>query len=71
MCVSITREVEFEYTVKLGVWTEMSGLKLCEALASTYRLRCSLDGCLKFGGLDGVGESGVRPRRSLRQTRAS
>jgi len=26
----------------------MSGLKLCEALASTCRLRCSLDGCLEF-----------------------
>jgi len=26
---------------------------------------------LNFGGLDGVGESGVRPRRSLKQTRAS
>jgi len=27
---------------------EMSGPKLCEALASTCRLCCSLDGCLKF-----------------------
>jgi len=26
----------------------MSGLKLCEALASTCGLRCSLDRCLKF-----------------------
>jgi len=26
----------------------MSGLKLCEALASTCGLRRSLDGCLKF-----------------------
>jgi len=34
--------------VKLGIWTEMSGLKSCEALASTCRLHCSLDGCLKF-----------------------
>jgi len=34
--------------VKLGVRMEMSGLKSCEALASTYRLRHSLDGCLKF-----------------------
>jgi len=24
-----------------------------------------------FGGLDGVGESGIEPRRSLRKTRAS
>jgi len=47
-CVSITREVEFEYTVKLGIWMETSGLKLCEALASTCGLRRSLDGCLKF-----------------------
>ena len=35
-------------SVKLGVWTEMSGLKSCEALASTCRLRRSLAGCLKF-----------------------
>jgi len=34
--------------VKLGVQTELSGLKLCEALASTYRLCHSLDGCLEF-----------------------
>jgi len=27
---------------------EMSGPKSCEALASTCRLRRSLDGCLKF-----------------------
>jgi len=39
---------EFIDRVKLGVRTEMSGLKLCEALASTCRLRRSLDGCLKF-----------------------
>ena len=57
--------------VKLKIQTEISGPKLCEALASTCRLCCSLDGCLKFGGPDGVGESGVEPRRSLRQTRAS
>ena len=29
--------------VKLGILTEMSGLKLCEALAPTCRLRRSLD----------------------------
>jgi len=46
--VSITREVEFEYTVKLGFWTEMLGLKSCEALASTCGLHRSLDGCLEF-----------------------
>jgi len=34
--------------VKLRVGTEMSGLKACKALASTYRLGHSLDGCLKF-----------------------
>jgi len=38
----------FHHIVKLGIRTEMSGLKLCEALASTCRLRRSLDGCLKF-----------------------
>ena len=27
---------------------EMLGPKSCEVLASTCRLRCSLDGCLKF-----------------------
>ena len=34
--------------VKLGIRMEMSGLKSCEALASTCRLRHSLAGCLKF-----------------------
>ena len=34
--------------VKLGVQTEMSGPKLCKALASTCRLHHSLDGCLRF-----------------------
>jgi len=34
--------------VKLGVWTEMSGPKSCEVLASTCRLRRSLAGCLEF-----------------------
>jgi len=35
-------------SVKLGVWMEMLGLKLCEVLASTCRLHRSLGGCLKF-----------------------
>jgi len=35
-------------SVKLGVQTEMSGPKSCEALASTCRLRRSLAGCLEF-----------------------
>jgi len=34
--------------VKLGVRTETSGPKSCEALASTCRLRRSLAGCLEF-----------------------
>jgi len=34
--------------VKLRIRMEMSGLKSCEALASTCRLRHSLDGCLEF-----------------------
>jgi len=51
--------------VKLGIRTEMSGLKLCKVLASTCRLRCSLDGCLEFW------RSGVELRRSLRQMRAN
>ena len=38
----------FRLSVKLGIWTEVSGQKLCKALASTCRLRCSLDGCLEF-----------------------
>jgi len=57
--------------VKLGVRTEMSGPKSCKALASTCRLRRSLARCLEFGGPDGVGVSGIEPRRSLRKTRAS
>jgi len=57
--------------VKLGIQTEMSGPKSCEALASTCGLRRSLDDALNFGGPDGVGESGVKPRRSLRKARVS
>ena len=34
--------------VKLGIWTEISGLKSCEVLASTCGLCHSLDGCLQF-----------------------
>jgi len=59
------------YSVKLGFRTEILGPKLRKALASTCGLRRSLDGCLKFGGPDGVGESGVELRRSLRKARAS
>ena len=33
---------------KLRVQMEMVGLKLCEVLATTYRLHHSLDGCLEF-----------------------
>ena len=47
--------------VKLGVQTEMSGPKSCEALASTCRLHRSLAGCLEFW------RSRVEPRRSLRR----
>jgi len=35
-------------SVKLRIQTEMSGPKLCKVLASTCRLRHSLDGCLEF-----------------------
>ena len=38
----------FCVSVKLGVRTETSGPKSCEALASTCRLRRSLAGCLEF-----------------------
>jgi len=40
--------IRYFQSVKLGIWMEMLGPKLCEALASTCRLRRSLDGCLKF-----------------------
>jgi len=43
-----TPAVPSSTTVKLGVRMEMSGPKSCETLASTCRLRRSLDGCLKF-----------------------
>ena len=42
------KETDLFDSVKLGVQTEMSGPKSCEALASTCRLRCSLAGCLEF-----------------------
>jgi len=35
-------------SVKLRIWTEMSGPKSCAVLASTCRLCHSLDGCLEF-----------------------
>jgi len=56
---------------------------LCSFLESYGTAQCSVPTCqlvgcaallmdaLNFGGPDGVGESGVKPRRSLRQTRAS
>jgi len=46
--VSLVHYVLVGDYVKLGIWTEMSGPKLCEVLASTYRLCYSLDGCLEF-----------------------
>ena len=42
------KALECPHTVKLGIRTEMSGPKSWEALASTCRLRRSLDGCLEF-----------------------
>jgi len=53
--------------VKLEFGQRTSGLKSGKALASTYGLCHSLMGCLKFWSSRGVGESGARPRRSLRQ----
>ena len=47
-CSKVMQEIVDWYCVKLRFWMEMSGLKSCEALASTCRLRRSLDGCLKF-----------------------
>jgi len=49
MVVGVSKQVWVSFVcVKLGIRTEMSGPKLCEALASTSRLRHSLDGCLEF-----------------------
>ena len=69
--VSITREVEFEYTVKLVIRMEMSGPKSCEVWLQLVGCAALLMEALNFGGPDRVGESGVEPRRSLRKTRAS
>jgi len=46
--LQVKANASHNFSVKLGIRMEMSGPKLCEALASTCRLRCSLDGCLKF-----------------------
>jgi len=48
MKTGMVDKLKGDIPVKLGVWTEMSGPKSWEALASTCRLHCSLDGCLKF-----------------------
>jgi len=50
---------------------EMLGPKSCEALASTCKLPALLMDASNFGGPERVGESGVKPRRSLMQMRAS
>jgi len=50
---------------------EMSGPKSCKVLASTVGCAALLVDASNFGGPDGVGESGVEPRRSLRQMRES
>ena len=57
--------------VKLGVRTEMSGPKSCEALASTCRLRRSLAGCLKFRRSGRSRRVRSRAKKELKKTRAS
>ena len=57
--------------VKLGVRTEMSGPKLCEALASTCRLRRSLAGCLEFRRSGRSRRVRSRAEKKLKKTRAS
>ena len=57
--------------VKLGVRTEMSGPKSCEALASTCRLRRSLDGCLEFRSSGRSRRVRSRAEKKLKKTRAS
>jgi len=57
--------------VKLGVRTEMSGLKLCEALASTCRLHRSLAGCLEFRSSGRSRRVRSRAEKKLKKTRAS
>jgi len=58
-------------SVKLGVRTEMSGPKSCEALASTCRLRRSLAGCLKFRRSGRSRRVRSRAEKKLKKTRAS
>jgi len=57
--------------VKLGVRTEMSGPKSCEALASTCRLRRSLAGCLEFRRSGRSRRVRSRAEKKLKKTRAS
>ena len=61
----------FQVSVKLGVRTEMSGLKSCEALASTCRLRRSLAGCLEFRRSGRSRRVRSRAEKKLKKTRAS
>jgi len=58
-------------TVKLGIRTEMSGPKSCEALASTCKLRRSLAGCLKFWRSGRSRRVWSRAKKKLKRTRAS
>ena len=58
-------------SVKLGVRTEMSGPKSCEALASTCRLRRSLAGCLEFRRSGWSRRVWSRAEKKLKKTRAS
>jgi len=57
--------------VKLGIRTEMSGPKSCEALASTCRLHRSLDGCLEFRRSRQSRRVRSRAEKKLKKTRAS
>ena len=57
-------------SVKLGIWTEMSGPKSCKALASTCRLRRSLAGCLEFRRSRRSRRVWDRAEKKLKKTRA-
>jgi len=57
----------FRVPVKLGIWTEMSGPKLCRRWLQLVGCATLLMDASDFGGPDGVGESRVEPRRSLRR----
>ena len=69
--MDLLHKLEILANVKLGIRTEMSGPKLCEALASNCGLCCSLDGCLEFWRSGWSRRVQSRAEKKPKKTRAS